>query len=86
MLFVYDFTVIGVGKRMFPVLQAYLLFDFFDQGIPDGAVAVNIIRSHTGLPAVQIFSEYDSFGRQLQIGGFFYNTGAFSAQFQSDGG
>ena len=45
-----------------------------------------LIRSYTSLTSVYYFSPEDSFGGQRKIGSFLYNTGAFSPQFQSDGG
>ena len=38
------------------------------------------------MPAVEEFAEDNPFGGQFQIGCFFHDAGAFSAQLQGDGG
>ena len=82
MFFVDDFSVICVFQRLFAVLLLDLFLYFFDQFVLDGSVAVNVIRGHAGLAAVQIFAEDDSSGGQPDICGSIHDAGAFSAKFQ----
>ena len=67
------------------ILTADLLLDTFNKSILYTAVAENIIRSNTGLTAVQKFSEYDTASSQFQFRAFVDDAGAFSTQFQGRG-
>ena len=52
MLFIDNLSVIRVVQGLFPVLPADLFFNLLNQPVLHGAVAVNIVRRHTGLPTV----------------------------------
>ena len=84
MLFVDDLSVIGIVERLFPILSADLFLNFFDQLIFHRAVAVHIVRSHAGLPAVQVFPEDDPFCRKLDIRSLVHDAGTLSAKLQGD--
>ena len=43
-------------------------------------MAVDVIRCHAGLSAVQVFPEYDTFCRKLDIRSLIHDTRALSAQ------
>ena len=80
--FVDDLSVIFIGQRFRSELLLNLLFDFLYQLFPDCTVAVNIVGSHAGLSAVQVFSKDDPPGGQLKVGAFFHDAGTLSAKFQ----
>ena len=82
MLLIDDFPIVLIIKGLFAELSAYLFPDLSDQPVPDGAVAVDIVRRHAGLSAVQIFPEYDPPRRQSDVRGLIDDAGAFSAQFK----
>lgn len=52
--------------------------------ILDLAVAIDVIRSDTGLAAVKKFSKNNPAGSKLQIALTIHDAGAFAAEFQSD--
>ena len=84
MLLVDDLSIVRIIQRFFRKLFPDLIFYFQDQSVFYGPVAVNIIRSYTGLSAVQEFPKNNPFCSQLQVRCFFYNAGAFSSKLQSD--
>ena len=47
-------------------------------------VTVNVVRGYAGLPTVQIFSKYNTFGGKFDICRFIYNAGAFSPKLQGN--
>ena len=65
MLFVDDITIILIFKRNDSELCGNLCFEFCNQLIPDAAFTEQKIRSHAGLPAVQIFAENNPACSQL---------------------
>ncbi len=86
MLLIDDLSVVKIQKRRLAELLLDLAADLLDQPVLDCAVTVHIIRGDAGLPAVQIFSKDNPFGRQPDVGAALHNAGAFSAQLQGDGG
>ena len=84
MLFVNDLSIIRITERLFSILLLDLFPDFFYQFIFNRAMAVDVIRCHAGLSAVQVFPEYDTFCRKPDIRSLIHDTRALSAQFQSD--
>ena len=80
MLFVDNFSIIRVAERLFAVLFLNLFLYFFYQFIFNRTVAVDVIRCHAGLSAVQIFSEDNSFCRKPDICSLIHDTRTLSAQ------
>ena len=80
MLFVNDLSIIRITERLFSILLLDLVPDFFYQFIFNRAMAVDVIRCHAGLSAVQVFPEYDTFCRKLDIRSLIHDTRALSAQ------
>ena len=60
MLFVDYLSVVGIVKRYSAELPYCLLLQIFYEFLIYAAVAQNIVGGNAGLPAVQIFSEYNS--------------------------
>ena len=60
------------------------MLELFEQCIFHGCITIDIIRCYAGLTTVQIFSKYDSFGSQLQVGALFHNARALSTQLQGN--
>ena len=79
-----NFSVIFIIQRGRTKLFSDLFLNLTDEFILDFFIAVNIIRCHTGLSTVEIFSKYNSSGGQFEIGTFLYDTWAFSAEFESN--
>ena len=77
-----DVSILSVVQRILAVLPLDLCLETFHQLVLDRAVAENIVRSHTGLAAVQEFTEHDPPGRQFQLGALIHNTGTLSTQLQ----
>ncbi len=86
MFFVDDLPVIDIIQGKVSILLPDLGFYLLQQLILDAGIAIDVIRSHAGLAAIEIFAKYQSLGSQLQIGAFVYQAGAFSPQLQGDGG
>ena len=84
MLFVDDLPVVFIFQRILPELECNLFFQFRDEPVFHGGVAEDVVGSHAGLAAVYKFSEDDAPGRQGDVGGFVYDTGALSAKLQGN--
>ena len=84
MLFVDDFSVIFVIQMGFAKLLTNLFLNLLQKLIFHFPVTVNVVRGYAGLSTVQIFSEYNTFGRKLDICRFIYDAGAFSPKLQGD--
>ena len=65
MLFIYDFSVVGIFKGIFTVLLFNLKFKLAYKFILYILVAKDIIRGNTGLSAVKIFSKNNSLCSKL---------------------
>ena len=61
--FVDDFSVVLVVKRIFTVLQFYLLYHFFYKFVFNRFLTEDIVGRHTGLTAVKIFAKHDALCR-----------------------
>lgn len=86
MFFIYYFSIIFVFQRGISELETNLFLYFCQQPVFDRSIAVNIVGGDACLAAVQELAEYDTLGRQFDIGAFFDDTGAFAAQFERDRG
>ena len=78
-----DFSVISIPQRSNAELYFNLLFDLGDESVLDAGITENIIRSHAGLTAVEVFSPDDTLCRKGNFCGPVDNTGALSAKFQN---
>ena len=85
MFFVDDFSIIGILKRLFPILLLDLGLYFFYQPVFYRTVTVHIIRCYAGLSAVQIFSKNNTLCSKFDICSLIHDTGAFASQFQGNG-
>ena len=81
MLFVDDFTVVFIFKRVFPELLLDLLNYFGNEFILDTALTKDVVRSNTGLTAVKIFSPNNSLCGKFDICGCIYYTRTLSTKF-----
>ena len=82
MLLVDDLPVVLVVQGPLPELGADLLPDGLDQPVLDGRLAVEVVRRHAGLAAVEELPEDDPLGRQGDVGGAVHDAGALSPQLQ----
>ena len=82
MLFVDDFSVVGVIQGIFPELLCNLLFQGFHQPGQHLFLAQDEVRGHAGLAAVEEFSEHNPPGGKGNGGGVVHDAGTLSAQFQ----
>ena len=80
MLPVDNLAIIRVLKRRSAELPADFRLDGEDELIPDSFVTENIIRCNAGLSTVQVLSEHDTSGCQLDLGGGIHDTRAFSTE------
>lgn len=77
MLLVDDLSIVRIIQRFFRKLFPDLIFYFQDQSVFYGPVAVNIIRSYTGLSAVQEFPKNNPFAASFRFAVFSTMQGLF---------
>ena len=85
MLLVNDFSIIRVIQRAAAELYCYLLFNLANQLVFHAALAENVIRSNTGLAAVQVFAKYNAACRKRNLGRFIHNAGTFPSELKCNG-
>lgn len=81
-----NMPVIRTGQRIYSeeFLQSHPALQ--DKRFLHRPLNQDIIRRHTGLPAIENFPPHNSPGRRFQICGGIHDTRAFSTQFQCDWG
>ena len=83
MLSINNFTVVFIFQRFIAVLKLNLPFNFTYKLILNRLFTKNIIRSHTCLSTVKIFSKHNSLCRKFNIGICFHDTRTLATEFQN---